>query len=335
MPGHLGTATPNQKVEVTALVGLLSNGYAAPREHKSSKEIVMSTKRTIGFIGTGIMGTPMAGRLAGAGHRVRVWNRTRQKADSLEAFGAEIAETPKEAVSGSDIVIVMLSSGHVCDELLLGSDGLLNAMQRDAILVVMSSIPVETARRQAEAAATHQIHYLDAPVSGGEQGAIDGKLAIMVGGDAPSFKAVEPILESLGRPVHVGPAGSGELAKLANQMIVANTIATVAEAILLAERGGADPDRMLEALTGGFADSTILRIHGQRMIKEDFEPGGPAKWQLKDTQTAMALAGELGLELPVSSLVNALYEELVAQGDGEMDHSALIRQLRRHNDRAS
>lgn len=291
----------------------------------------MTTSRSIGFIGTGIMGAPMARRLAKAGHQVRAWNRTKSKADSLASVGVEIVERPEQAVIESDVVIVMLSSGPVCDELLLGSDGLLNAMQPGATLIVMSSIPVETARRQAEEAATYQIHYLDAPVSGGEQGAIDGTLAIMAGGDSASFKAVEPILLSLGRPVHVGPAGSGELVKLANQMIVANTIATVAEAILLAEHGGANPAQMLNALEGGFADSTILRIHGQRMIKEDFTPGGPSKWQLKDTQTAMALAQELQLKLPVSSLVNGLYEALVAQGEGDLDHSALIRQLRRQN----
>ncbi|WP_018917167.1 NAD(P)-dependent oxidoreductase [Vreelandella zhanjiangensis] len=291
----------------------------------------MTTLRSIGFIGTGIMGAPMARRLAKAGHQVRAWNRTKSKADSLETVGVETVERPEQAVTESDVVIVMLSSGPVCDELLLGPDGLLNAMQPGATLIVMSSIPVETARRQAEEAATYQIHYLDAPVSGGEQGAIDGTLAIMAGGDAASFKAVEPILLSLGRPVHVGPAGSGELVKLANQMIVANTIATVAEAILLAEQGGADPAQMLNALQGGFADSTILRIHGQRMIKEDFTPGGPSKWQLKDTQTAMALAQQLQLKLPVSSMVNGLYEALIAQGEGDLDHSALIRQLRRHN----
>ncbi|RUR35263.1 NAD(P)-dependent oxidoreductase [Vreelandella populi] len=291
----------------------------------------MTTSRSIGFIGTGIMGAPMARRLAKAGHQVRAWNRTKSKADSLETVGVETVERPEQAVTESDVVIVMLSSGPVCDELLLGSAGLLNAMQPGATLIVMSSIPVETARRQAEEAATYQIHYLDAPVSGGEQGAIDGTLAIMVGGDSESFKAVEPILLALGRPVHVGPAGSGELVKLANQMIVANTIATVAEAILLAEQGGANPAQMLNALEGGFADSTILRIHGQRMIKEDFTPGGPSKWQLKDTQTAMALAQELQLKLPVSSLVNGLYEALIAQGEGDLDHSALIRQLRRHN----
>lgn len=293
---------------------------------------MMTTIRTIGFIGTGIMGAPMAARLANARHQVLVWNRTKSKANRLESMGITIVEKPEEAVAKSDVVIVMLSSGPVCDEILLGSNGLLKSMQPDATLIVMSSIPVETARRQAEEAATYQINYLDAPVSGGEQGAIDGSLAIMVGGDAASFKAVEPILLTLGRPVHIGPAGSGELAKLANQMIVANTIATVAEAILLAERGGANPERMLAALEGGFADSTILRIHGQRMIKENFAPGGPSKWQLKDTQTAMAFADTLHLKLPVSSLVNTLFDELVDQGDGELDHSALINQLRRHND---
>ncbi|WP_447957106.1 NAD(P)-dependent oxidoreductase [Vreelandella sp. EE7] len=292
----------------------------------------MTTARTIGFIGTGIMGAPMATRLVDAGHQVLVWNRTKSKAARLATQGIRVVDRPEEAVAGCDIVIVMLSSGPVCDEVLLGPDGLLEAMQRDATLVVMSSIPVETARKQAEAATQKQIHYLDAPVSGGEQGAIDGTLAIMVGGDAAPFDAIEPVLSLLGRPVRIGPAGSGELAKLANQMIVANTIATVAEAILMAERGGADSGQMLAALEGGFADSTILRIHGQRMIQKNFQPGGPAKWQLKDTQTAMALAKVLHLELPVSSLVNTLFEELVDHGDGELDHSVLINHLRRRNE---
>lgn len=291
----------------------------------------MTTLRTIGFIGTGIMGAPIAARLADAGHQVFVWNRTKSKADRLAAQGIKVVDTPAEAAARCDIVIVMLSSGPVCDEILLGPKGLLEVMHCDATLVVMSSIPVETARKQAEEAAQKQIHYLDAPVSGGEQGAIDGTLAIMVGGDVAPFEAVEPVLALLGRPVRVGPAGSGELAKLANQMIVANTIATVAEAILMAERGGADPGQMLAALEGGFADSTILRIHGQRMIQENFQPGGPAKWQLKDTQTAMALAETLNLELPVSSLVNTLFEELIDHGDGELDHSVLINHLRRRN----
>lgn len=291
----------------------------------------MSASRNIGFIGTGIMGAPMAARLAEAGHRVRAWNRSPDKGRALADKGVETSITPVEAVDDADIVIVMLSSGPVCDEIILGQAGILAAMKPESILVVMSSIPVGTAQGHARACEERGIRYLDAPVSGGEKGAIEGTLAIMVGGEETIFDAVRPLLECLGNPVHVGPAGCGELAKLANQMIVANTIATVAEALLLAERGGANPPRVREALLGGFADSTILRQHGLRMIEGDFRPGGPAKWQLKDTRTADSLAAELGLELPVSSLVNRLFEELVAHGDGDLDHSALIRELRRRS----
>lgn len=291
----------------------------------------MSASRNIGFIGTGIMGAPMAARLAEAGHRVRAWNRSPDKGRALADKGVETSITPVEAVEDADIVIVMLSSGPVCDEIILGQAGILAAMKPESILVVMSSIPVGTAQGHARACEERGIRYLDAPVSGGEKGAIEGTLAIMVGGEETIFDAVRPLLECLGNPVHVGPAGCGELAKLANQMIVANTIATVAEALLLAERGGANPPRVREALLGGFADSTILRQHGLRMIEGDFRPGGPAKWQLKDTRTADSLAAELGLELPVSSLVNRLFGELVAHGDGDLDHSALIRELRRRN----
>lgn len=288
----------------------------------------MNESRSIGFIGTGIMGAPMARRLMDAGHEVRAWNRTAAKAATL---GATPAETPAAAAAGADVVIVMLSSGPVCDEVILGEHGMLDAMSPDSLLIVMSSIPVETARHQAHAAGERHIHYLDAPVSGGEQGAIDGSLAIMAGGDETTFARALPFLEPLGRPVRVGPAGSGQLAKLVNQLVVASTIATVSEAMLLAERGGADPAQVREALLGGFADSTILRAHGQRMIKQDFAPGGPAKWQLKDTRTALSLAGSLNLKLPVATLVNQLFEDMVANGDGDLDHSALILELRRRN----
>ncbi|QJQ99028.1 NAD(P)-dependent oxidoreductase [Halomonas sp. PGE1] len=288
----------------------------------------MHTPRTIGFIGTGIMGGPMARRLIDAGHEVRAWNRTAAKAAAL---GATPAETPAAAAAGAEVVIVMLSSGPVCDEVILGEQGVLDAMPPDSLLIVMSSIPVETARHQARAAGERHVHYLDAPVSGGERGAIDGTLAIMAGGDETTFARALPFLEPLGRPVRIGPAGSGQLAKLVNQLVVASTIATVSEAMLLAERGGADPARVREALLGGFADSTILRAHGQRMIEQDFAPGGPAKWQLKDTRTALSMADSLDLDLPVATLVNQLFEDMVAHGDGELDHSALILELRRRN----
>lgn len=290
----------------------------------------MNHNQRIGVIGTGIMGAPMARRLAAAGYAVRAWNRSRDKLEPLVANGVTAADAPLE-VAGADTVIVMLSAGPVCDEILLGERGLIAAMKPGSTLIVMSSIPVATARRHADAASARGIGYLDAPVSGGERGAIDGTLAIMVGGEAETFERARELLSHLGRPTHVGPAGCGELAKLANQMIVANTIATVAEALLLAERGGADPAQVRQALRGGFADSTILEIHGRRMLEEDFAPGGPAKWQYKDTQTALAEAEELGLDLPVSRQADALFGDMLEHGDGDLDHSGLMRELRRRN----
>ncbi|WP_426413419.1 NAD(P)-dependent oxidoreductase [Bradyrhizobium ganzhouense] len=284
---------------------------------------------TIGFLGTGIMGAPMAGHLAMAGHRVLAWNRTPQKVEALP--GVERVEAPAAAAQGADAVVVMLSSGPVCDEILLGPEGALASMAAGAALVVMSSIPVETARSQAEAAAAQSVLYLDAPVSGGEKGARDATLSIMAGGSAHAFKRVLPLLEVMGRPTHVGPVGTGQLAKLVNQMIVASTIATVAEAMLFAERGGADSAKVREALLGGFADSTILRQHALRMINCSFAPGGPAKYQVKDTGTALSYARRLGLELPVLRLVDALFSDMVANGDGDLDHSAIIREIGRRN----
>ncbi|CAO1663795.1 2-hydroxy-3-oxopropionate reductase [Halomonas sp. NYA30] len=287
---------------------------------------------TVGFIGTGIMGGPMAANLSRAGYQVSAWNRTFDKAQALTSIGIAVSETFQHAADQADVVVVMLSSGPVCDEVIHGPNGLLASMKPHSTLVVMSSIPVDTAQQHARAAAERGIGYLDAPVSGGEQGAKNGNLAIMVGGEEETFKRTSALLNVMGNPVHVGPAGTGQLAKLANQLIVANTIATVSEAVLLAERGGADPAKVREALLGGFADSTVLRAHAPRMIANDFAPGGPAKWQLKDTQTAIALAKELSLDLPVTSLVNSLFTDLVAHGDGELDHSALIRELRRRNE---
>lgn len=299
--------------------------------HTLSDRPAHPDSQTVAVIGTGIMGAPIASRLAAAGHRVRAWNRSPDKLVPLQRVGVEAASSPVAAAHDADVVIVMLSAGPVCDEILLGEDGVIAMMPPGSSLIVMSSIPVDTARHQAEVANRHGIGYLDAPVSGGERGAIDGTLAIMAGGEAEVFERCRALLANLGRPTHVGPAGSGQLAKLANQMIVANTIATVAEALLLVERGGADPAQVREALMGGFADSTILKMHGQRMLERDFSPGGPAKWQYKDTQTAMAEMTRLELDLPVSIQADALFGDMLSHGDGELDHSALIRELRRRN----
>ena len=285
----------------------------------------------IGFVGTGIMGLPMAGHLARAGLRVRAWNRTPSKAAPLAALDVQLVAQAREVADGSDAVICMLSSGPACDEVLLGPSGLIAAMRPGALLVVMSSIPVATAQEQARVAGAQDIHYIDAPVSGGEKGAREAALAIMAGGDAAAWSLAEPLLRLMGRPTHVGPAGCGQLAKLVNQMMVAANITSVAEAMLMAERGGADPARVREALLGGFADSTALRQHALRMIQADFKPGGPAKYQLKDTRTAVAMAGTLGLSLPMLATADRLFEDMVASGDGELDHSAIIEHLRRIN----
>jgi 3-hydroxyisobutyrate dehydrogenase-like beta-hydroxyacid dehydrogenase len=290
---------------------------------------VAPSARRIGFLGTGIMGSHMARRLAEAGHTVQAWNRSPAKAARLVPFGVQPVPEPAHAACDADVVVVMLSSGPVCDEVLLGPGGVLASMRPGSTLIVMSSIPVDTARRQHDAAAACGVRYLDAPVSGGELGAEAGRLAIMAGGEAATVEAWRELLAVMGRATHVGPAGSGQLAKLANQMIVAATIVAVAEALLFAERGGAEPRHVREALLGGFADSTVFRQHGLRMVEQRFEPGGPAKYQVKDTGAALAFARGLGLELPVLAVVDRLYADMVAHGDGDLDHSGVIREIRR------
>jgi 3-hydroxyisobutyrate dehydrogenase-like beta-hydroxyacid dehydrogenase len=275
----------------------------------------MANAMKLGFAGIGIMGFHMARRLAEAGHPVTAWNRTREKAERLEEFGVHSAEEAADAV---------IFGGE-------GSGGILDRMAPDATLIVMSSIPPDTAAAQGAGAANKGVCYLDAPVSGGEGGARDGTLAIMAGGDAGAFGALEPVFWVMGRATHVGPAGAGSLAKLANQVIVGNTIQTVAEALLLADKGGADPLAVIEALKGGFADSPILQNHGRRMIGGDFNPGGRCAIQLKDTRTAEELGRTLGLELPVTSLVREVYASLVEAGDGDLDHNAAWLALRRRN----
>jgi len=285
----------------------------------------------IAFLGTGIMGAPMARNLACAGHEVVAWNRSPEKAESLRQDGIHLAATAEAAVTGADAVILMLSTGPVCDEVLFGdvmNPGVAGALRRGATVVVMSSIPVETARRQAGRLAALGIGYVDAPVSGGERGAIAATLSIMAGGAREQVEALRPVLEKLGRLTHVGPAGSGQLAKLANQLIVGVTIGAVAEALVLAEAGGADPAAVREALLGGFADSTILKQHGERMLGRSFTPGARAEVQLKDLRTGRAQAVAAGCDLPFLSLAEQLYERMCAGGRSGLDHSALFLELR-------
>jgi 3-hydroxyisobutyrate dehydrogenase-like beta-hydroxyacid dehydrogenase len=288
-------------------------------------------QETVAVLGTGIMGAPIAMRLANAGFKVTAWNRSPDKAEVLRPHGIVPMSSVADAVRDANVVICMLSSGPVCETVLGGKDGAIASMRPDATLVVMSSIPVETAIAIAGDAGGRGIACLDAPVSGGELGAKEGRLAIMAGGAAYVVDGLAPIFAPLGRVTHVGPSGSGALTKLANQLIVASTICAVAEALTLAEAGGADPARVREALLGGFADSTVFRQHGLRMVEGNFTPGGPAKYQVKDTSTALRFARSHGLKLPVGEEVDRLFQAMVDHGNGDLDHSGVILELERMN----
>ncbi|QLH17022.1 NAD(P)-dependent oxidoreductase (plasmid) [Paracoccus pantotrophus] len=279
------------------------------------------------FLGTGLMGGPMCRNLVASGVQVRAWNRS---ADKAQATGATVAATPAEAVDGAAACIVMLADGPVCRDVLFGQ-GTAARLAPGALLIVMSSISQPEALEFAAIATGMGLRWIDAPVSGGTPAAEAGTLSIMAGGAGADIEAARPLLAPMGRIVHIGPAGTGALTKLINQITVASTIATVAEAMMLAEAGGADPARVREALMGGFAASRIMELHGQRMIERNFAPGGPARYQLKDTTAARQVAERLGLELPVLNLAHQLFADLIAHGGGDLDHAALLLELRRRN----
>ncbi|MDO5643087.1 MAG: NAD(P)-dependent oxidoreductase [Paracoccus sp. (in: a-proteobacteria)] len=285
----------------------------------------------VAFLGTGLMGGPMCMNLAGAGIDIRAWNRSPEKVRAL-GDGIRVSATAVEAARDVAACIVMLSDGPACRKVIF-EDGPANVLAPGALLIVMSSIGHQEALDMAKKADALGLRWIDAPVSGGTPAAKSGNLSIMAGGRPDDIAASLPLLSPMGRVVHIGPAGTGALTKLINQITVASTIATVSEAILLAEAGGADPAKVREALMGGFASSRIMELHGKRMIDGDFEPGGPARYQLKDTRAARDVAAALGLELPVLDLVDGLFDDLIAHGDGDLDHSALLIELRRRNGR--
>lgn len=280
---------------------------------------------TIAFLGTGLMGFPMARNLAQAGYRVVAWNRTAKKAAGLTAFGAELAGSAVDAAGQADLVISIVTDGAAL-EALIGQCA--PALKTGALWVDMSSTRADQAHSAAAALAAADVAFLDAPVSGGTKGAEGGTLAIMAGGDAEAFAAAVPVLSTMGRPVHVGPTGAGQMCKLANQAIVGIAIGAVAEAQLFLEAGGVDTDAMRDALKGGFADSTILQQHGSRMARRDFVPGGTAATQLKDMRNVMHAAEALGLNLPLVSALGERYRRYVEDlGGGAQDHSGLFEEL--------
>lgn len=283
----------------------------------------------VAVLGTGLMGAPMARNLLRGGFAVAAWNRTIAKAEALAVDGAEVAASPEAAVADADFVISMLSDGVAACAMVRDCSA---AMKPGAIWVDMSSTKPEEARSQAEHLGGMGLDHLDAPVSGGTKGAEEGTLAIMVGGARAVFDRAVALFNAMGRPVLVGPSGSGQLAKLANQGIVGVTIGAVAEAMLLLQRGGADPAAVRDALKGGFADSTILQQHGERMTSGNFVPGGLSKFQLKDLNNVMAEAEGLGISLPMTEGVRDRFRHFVEAMDGaDKDHSGLYLELLQRN----
>ena len=287
-------------------------------------------KPTIAFLGTGLMGEPMCHNLLEAGLPLTVWNRSKDKTKRLAKRGAGVADSPHNAVTGADVVITMLSDGPAVTELMF-ERGVADKISNGATRIDMGSIGADEAIDHAKRHAVQGVSYLDAPVSGGTRGAATGELAIMAGGDAETFVAMQPVFAPLGQATHVGPSGCGQLAKLANQVIVAITIGAVSEAFILAGGGGADRAQVREALQGGFASSRILSEHGQRMVDRTFEPGGPAKFQVKDLRNALKAAGQLGLDLPITILIHKLFDAMVNSGKADMDHSGLLTHLEELN----
>jgi 2-hydroxy-3-oxopropionate reductase len=265
-----------------------------------------------------------------AGWALTAWNRSREKADALAPLGARVSDRPADAVRNAEFVVLMLENGRIVSDVLF-EQGVAEALSADSIVVDMSSTNPSEAQDHARRLSERGVHYIDAPVSGGTVGADQGTLAIMAGGEAAAFARVEAMLRAMGRPVLVGPHGAGQLAKLANQIIVGVTIGAVAEALLLAERGGADPAKVREALRGGFAESRVLDLHGQRMVDRDFATKGRSVTHLKDLDNALHAAERLDLEaVPYTTITADLFRGLI-EHTGDLDHAGLLVELERRN----
>ena len=286
--------------------------------------------KKIGFIGIGLMGLPMAKNILKSGYKLIAFNRSPNKADLLKEFGAEIAKSLGELVNNSDVIITMLTDDKAVDEV-MNNQNFVENLKSGKILIDMSSVKPITAKKHANSLKLKHINYLDAPVSGGTIGAEEATLAIMIGGDQNVFNEVKDLLKTMGNPTLVGPVGSGQVSKLANQIIVGLTIGAVAEAVTLCEKAGADPIKMISALSGGWADSKVLQTHGKRMINKDFSPKGKTSTHLKDMNNILECANNFNTHLPISNLVKEMYKNLVENGYGNDDHSSLYKEIERMN----
>lgn len=278
----------------------------------------------IGFIGLGIMGKPMARNLMKAGYGLVVHNRSRASVEELSKEGAKAAVSAQEVAQSSDVVITMLPDSPDVEQVVLGPAGVLEGVRQGMLLVDMSTVAPSTSIKIHKALEQKQVQALDAPVSGGEIGAKEGTLSIMVGGDEKAFERALPILQAMGKNiVRVGGPGAGQVAKACNQVIVALTIQAVAEALTLARKCGVDPSKVREALLGGFAQSRILEVHGKRMLDRAFQPGFKMRLHRKDLAIALQTGREQGVALLATAQAAELMDSLLAQGKGELDHSGL------------
>jgi 2-hydroxy-3-oxopropionate reductase len=285
------------------------------------------SKANVGFIGLGVMGKPMAGHLIAKGYSVTVCNRSQGAVRELVAAGATAAASPADAARGAGIVITMLPDTPDVERVLTAADGVLSALAPGAIVIDMSSISPEATIRLAEAVAARGGRMLDAPVSGGEIGAINAQLSIMVGGDPAAFARVRPVLECMGNPeriVHIGDApGSGQVCKICNQIAIGGALAGVSEALALAKKSGVDGALVRQALLGGFASSRVLDVHGERMLTGNYKPGFRAKLYQKDMRLAGEATAARGIAAPTTRLVTELVDALVDSNGGELDYAAI------------
>jgi 3-hydroxyisobutyrate dehydrogenase-like beta-hydroxyacid dehydrogenase len=291
------------------------------------------SETTIGFIGLGLMGKPMCRNLMKAGARLVVTNRSERPRIEMQKEGATAVDTPAEVAAQAGIIIIMVADTLAVESVLEGQDGVFKATRPGTLIIDMSTTLMPATKSFAACAENKGCLYVDAPVSGGTIGAEAGNLTIMAGGSDEAFNMALPVLQALGdRITHVGSVGAGQVAKAANQVIVGLTIGAVAEALALAKAAGVDPGKVREALKGGFADSRILEVHGKRMVDGDFTPGAKSTIQRKDMDQAVALASELGLNLPATSLSRELYDRLIGSGGADLDHAALFKVIDKPHD---
>jgi 2-hydroxy-3-oxopropionate reductase len=280
----------------------------------------------VGFIGLGIMGKPMAKNLMQAGYELVLYNRTREKAEDLANDGAEVAASPKEVAENSDMIVTMLPDSPDVHDVVTGEDGVLEGIKKGALLVDMSTISPVVTEELAEKLRERGVGMLDAPVSGGDVGAIEGTLSIMVGGSEEDFERARALFEVMGETVtHVGPTGAGQVVKAANQIVVALTIEAVSEALVLGSKGGVAPETVLDVLSGGLAGNKVMEVKREKFLSHEFDPGFRSELHHKDLGIALAAGREYGVALPVTAIVDQMLLAMKKKGWGGEDHSALLR----------